>query len=399
MTQLVDRPVVVVGASLGGARVVQSLRDNGYHGQIVLVGSEEELPYDRPPLSKELLRSDAGATRLITQDQLDALRIDTRLGVRATALDVATRTVSLDTGEVLPYGFLVIATGSAPVQIEEWGHFAGVHQLRTWEDCVALREELKPGKRLVIVGAGFIGAEVAHSARELGTEVVVLDNTDAPLARAIGSFFGEMTRAIHHDAGVELHHGISVSGFVGDERVRGVRLADGSVVAADSVLVCVGARPVVDWLRDSGLVLQDGVVCDEHLSAAPGVYAIGDVCNFHNVLLDERMRIEHWTNVGEQANYVAKAITTGETGEGFGSLPFVWSEQFGLKIEVIGRPRPTDTVRVVEGSLESHQLIAVYERDGRDVAAIGFDSPRGMFRLRRQLLAELTSARASVVAG
>ena len=396
MIRPADRPVVVVGASLGGARVVQALRDNGYVGSIVLVGGERELPYDRPPLSKELLRADTGATPLITGEQLTDMSVDVRLGVWASSLDVAGKTVTLSTGEELAYSSLVIATGSAPLVFDEWGNFPGVHQLRTWEDCVALREELQPGKRLVIVGAGFIGSEVAYSARQLDVEVVILDNTEAPLSRAIGSFFGGMTKAIHEEAGVELHHEVTVVGLEGDDRVRGVRLADGSFVEADSVLVCVGARPVVDWLRGSGLELQNGVVCDEHLSAAPDVYAIGDVCNFHNVLLDERMRVEHWTNVGEQASYVAKTIAEDKKGDGFGSLPFVWSEQFGIKIEVIGRPRPTDTVRIVEGSLEDRQLLAVYERDdGREVAAISFNSPRSMFQIRRRFLAELNAARAS----
>ncbi|MEU1692610.1 NAD(P)/FAD-dependent oxidoreductase [Streptomyces sp. NPDC005774] len=391
--------MVVVGGSLGGVRVVQALRDQGYRGRVVLIGAETELPYDRPPLSKELLRSGDGPNLLITADQLAALDIEVRLGVRATALDSAAKTVTLSSGDELGFSSLVIATGSTPRYFPEWGNFAGVHQLRTFADCAGLREELRPGTRLVIVGAGFIGAEVAYSARQLGVEVVILDNTEAPLAQAIGSFFGDMTRAIHEDAGVELHHGITVVGFEGDARVRGVRLADGSFIEADTVLVCIGARPAVDWLQGSGLELENGVVCDATLTAAPDVYSIGDVSNFHNMLLDERMRVEHWTNVGEQAAYVAKVIATGKKGDGFGSLPFVWSEQFGIKIEVVGRPRPTDAVRIVEGSREDRQFLAVYERDGREVAAIAFNSPRSMFQLRRRFLAELNAARASVTVG
>jgi len=218
----------------------------------------------------------------------------------------------------------------------------------------------------------------------------MLDNTEAPLARALGVTFGDVTRHIHEEAGIELHHEITVAGLVGDERVRGVRLDDGTVVDADAVLISIGARPNVEWLEGSGLTLDNGVVCGPHLEAAPGVFAIGDVCNFPNELLDERMRVEHWTNVGEQATYVARTITQGRQQKGFRSLPFVWSEQFGIKIEVVGRPRPTDTVRVVEGSLEERQFLAIYEREGRDVAAIAFNTPRSMFQLRRRWLTELT---------
>lgn len=392
MTLGVGPPVVVVGASLAGIRVVQSLRDHGYAGPIVLVGAESELPYDRPPLSKALMRSDAGPEYLVREDELAELDVDLHLGVRATGLDLALKQVALYSGESITYSSLVIATGSVPCSIPEWGSPPGVHYLRTFEDCVDLRGELTPGARLVIIGAGFIGAEIASTARGLGVEVTVLDNTQAPLTRAIGPFFAETTEAIHRDAGVDLYNEVSVARIEGEGRVRGVRLADGRFMPADAVLVCIGARPAVDWLQGSGLTLDDGVVCDAGLSAAPDVYAVGDVCNFPNVLLGERMRVEHWTNAGEQATYVAKSIASGAAGSGFGSLPFVWSEQFGYKIEVVGRPRRSDTIRLIEGSLEERRFLAAYQRDGRDVGAIAFNAPGSMFRLRRRLLAELTAA-------
>lgn len=401
MTQPSDRPVVVVGASLAGVRTVQGLRDHGYEGQIILIGAEQELPYDRPPLSKDLLSSAElpEPKFLITADQLASLDVDVRLGTRASALDVNAKTITLSTGEELGYGTVVIATGSAALSRDEWGHYDGVHRLRTFEDCLALRADLHRGHRLAIVGAGFIGTEVASSARRLGLEVTILDNTAAPLTAAIGTHFAELTTTIHREAGIELRSNISIAGFEGGDRVRGVRLTDGTLIEADTVLVSIGARPAVDWLEGSGLELGNGVVCDHTLMAAPGVYAIGDVANFHNVLLDERMRVEHWTNAGEQATYVAKAIATGETGNGFGSLPFVWSEQFGIKIEIIGRPQAGDTVRLVDGSLADRQFAAVYERDGREVGAIAFNSPRSMFQLRRRFLAEFAAARTSPTAG
>lgn len=380
-------PVVVVGASLGGVRIAQSLRDYGYGGGIVLIGAESELPYDRPPLSKGLLTgSDSPMPALLaSREELDAADIDLRLGVAATGLDPLRHEVTLDTGEVLAYSSLVIATGSNPFYIEGWGRPQGVHELRTYQDCLDLRAGLKPGVRLGIVGAGFIGAEVASSARRMGAEVVIVDNTPAPLSIAIGEYFADLTTAMHEDAGIALHHNVTVVGIEGEPHVTGIRLQDGRVIDADLVLVCIGARPAVAWLEASGLDIANGVVCDEYLEAAPGVYAVGDVANWHNTLLDERMRVEHWTTTGDQAKYVAKVIATGERGAGFGTLPFVWSDQFGHHIEMVGRRRPTDSVRVIEGSLQEQRFVAVYERGGVEVAAVAFDSPRAMLQLRRRL--------------
>jgi 3-phenylpropionate/trans-cinnamate dioxygenase ferredoxin reductase component len=396
MNRADDLPVVVAGASLAGVRFAQALREQGCRDRVVLIGGERELPYDRPPLSKHLLGVSDGPPLLVDAEELAALDVETRLGVLATSLDLEARAVSLDSGEEIGYSSLVVATGSAPLSPAEWRDMPGVYQLRTFDDCARLRAELLPGRRLAIVGAGFIGAEVASSARELGVDVVVLDNTAAPLVRALGPFVAETTRAMHQAAGVELHHEITVAGFEGDKRIRGVRLADGSFIEADAVLVCIGARPAVDWLVGSGLSLDNGVLCDASLTAAPDVYAIGDVSNFHNVLLGERMRVEHWTNAGEQANYVAKLIATGDPGLGFGSLPFVWSEQFGTRIEVVGRPRATDVVKVIEGSLEERQFVVVCERDGRDVAGVAFNASRSMLQLRRRLLAEFSDEQSRV---
>jgi NADPH-dependent 2,4-dienoyl-CoA reductase/sulfur reductase-like enzyme len=382
--------IVVVGASLAGLRAAEALRWGGFTGTLVLVGAEEHPPYDRPPLSKQVLAGNWDADRvwLRKPDDYEPLGLDLRLGQQATDLDVAGREVVLHGGERLPYDAAILATGAAPRRLPGTPQLDGVVELRTLDDALALRAAFEQQPRVVVVGAGFIGAEVAATARQRGLDVTVLEALPVPLSRGLGDRMGMACAALHLDHGVDLRCGVGVAGFEGEERVSGVRLTDGSVVAADVVVVGVGVAPATAWLESSGLELNDGVVCDEHCRAAPGVYAAGDVARWTNPLFDESMRVEHWTNAAEQGQAAAENLLAGEgRGTPFAPVPFFWSDQYDVKIQFAGRSRPGDDVEVVDGSLEAHRFVALYGREGRLVGCLGFSRPRLVMTYRR-LLAE-----------
>jgi len=367
-----NESVVVVGGSLAGLRTAQALRREGHEGPLTVVSDEAHWPpYDRPPLSKQVLVGslEPERVRLRVPDDLGA---DVRTGVRAVSLDVGARTVLLDDGEQLAYGALVIATGATPRRIPGTDALAGIHVLRTIDDSLALRAELEDARRVVVVGAGFIGCEVASSCRSLGHEVTVVDMLPLPLA-PLGSRAGEIVRALHEDNGVELRLGTGVAGFDGDERVRGVRLADGTTVAADVVVVGIGVVPSTGWLEGSGLELADGVVCDETCLAVGGdgrVAAVGDVARWQHPRYGSS-RIEHWTNAGEQGAHVAKVLVQGPEAAGpFAPVPYFWSDQFGKKLQFVGTCGDGDDFAVVEGSVEDGRWVAAYGRDGITVAAL-----------------------------
>ena len=386
--------VVVVGASLAGLSALEALRSEGFEGELIAVGAEPTLPYDRPPLSKQVLQGhwEPEKAALRDQSQYDALGVTWHLGRRATALDVAARTVTLDDGEPLAYDGLVIATGAAPRQLPGGQELAGIHVLRTLEDCLAIRADLETASRLCVVGAGFIGAEVAASARVLGVDVTVLEALPAPLARAFPPELGAACAGLHTDQGVDLRLGVTVAGFEGDGRVTGVRLGDGSVVEADVVVVGVGVVPETGWLESSGLRLDNGVVCDATCAtSAPGVVAAGDIARWPNNLFGETMRVEHWSNAVEQGAAAAQRLLAGP-GEAvdFAPVPYFWSDQYDTKIQFLGRCCPTDEVRVVDGSLEERRFVALFGRDGRLVGALAFSRPR-LLMAYRKLLAAKTS--------
>jgi len=382
--------IVVVGASLAGLRAAEALRRGGFTGTLVLVGAEEHLPYDRPPLSKQVLAGNWDADRvwLRKPDDYEPLDLDLRLGQRATDLDVDGREVVLHGGERLPYDAAILATGAAPRRLPGTPQLHGVVELRNLDDALALRAAFEQQPRVVVVGAGFIGAEVAATGRQRGLDVTVLEALPVPLSRGLGDRMGMACAALHLDHGVDLRCGVGVAGFEGEERVSGVRLTDGSVVPADVVVVGVGVTPATAWLESSGLELNDGVVCDEHCRAAPGVYAAGDVARWTNPLFDESMRVEHWTNAAEQGQAAAENLLAGEgRGTPYAPVPFFWSDQYDVKIQFVGRSRPGDDVEVVDGSLEAHRFVALYGREGRLVGCLGFSRPRLVMTYRR-LLAE-----------
>jgi 3-phenylpropionate/trans-cinnamate dioxygenase ferredoxin reductase component len=395
--------IVIVGASLGGLRSAQALRRLGHQGEIVALGDERHMPYDRPPLSKEVLEGkwDVARTRLMRPED-EALGVDWRLGVRAESLDLEARKVALASGERVAYDALVIATGSAARRIPSTPPLAGIHVLRTLDDALALRAELERGPRVAVIGAGFIGMEVAATCRARGLEVSVVEALAAPLERGLGRELGASVGEIHREHGVDLRCGIGVARFLGSERVEGLELADGGRIAADVVVVGVGSAPNTSWLASSGLELADGVVCDAACRAtrAANVVAVGDVARWPNALFDgESMRIEHWTNATEQADHAAATLLAGDGAVSpFAPVPFVWSDQFDCKLQIAGRIASGDESRVVDGSLAERRFVVAFGRAGRLTGVIGMNRPRIVLKLRgmireRRAFAEATAAR------
>ena len=385
--------MLVVGASLAGLRAAEELRRLGFDGRLVVAGAEQHLPYDRPPLSKELLAGDWEPAQVALRKQgYDDLDVEWRLGVRATALDTAARTVTLADGDVLAFDGCVIATGSTPRTLPDTPALPGIHVLRSLDDCLALRADLDHSPRVVVVGAGFIGAEVAATCRGRHLDVTLLEALPTPMVRGLGPVLGDVLGRLHRDHGVDLRTGVGVAGFEGTERVERVLLDDGTAVEADVVVVGVGVVPATEWLEGSGLTLDNGIVCDATLLAAPGITAAGDVCRWPNPLFDgEPMRLEHWTNAAEQGVAVAaRLLTDDREAQPFAPVPFVWSDQYETKIQVAGLVRGDDEIEVVDGSLEERTFVAAVGRRGRLVGAVAFSRPRVLMQYRR-LIAERTT--------
>ena len=378
--------IVIAGASLGGLRTAQALRGRGkFEGTLTLIGAEPHYPYDRPPLSKQLLSGqwEPQQTLLDAPDAVDKLDLDLRLGVRAEALDVEKRELALSDGEPVGFDALIIATGATPRTLPNTPDLAGIYTLRTIDDSMRIRAELAKGPRMAVVGAGFIGAEVAAVARSAGLEVTLIEALPAPLANAVGAEVGEACANLHRERGVDVRCNALVAGFEGSERVERVLLADGSAVEADLVVVGIGVAPETRWLEGSGLELRDGVVCDATLAAAPGIYAIGDVCRWYNPIFEEEMRVEHWTNVIHQSRQVARNLLA-EPGAAkpFASVPYVWSDQYDASIQSLGHMRPDDTAEVLHGSLESLEFVACYQRNGIIVGGLTFNMPQQLSSYR-----------------
>ncbi|WP_329596412.1 FAD-dependent oxidoreductase [Streptomyces pseudovenezuelae] len=385
------RRIAVVGASAAGLATVETLRREGYDGTITLVGEEPELPYDRPPLSKQLLAAEWEADRLAlrTSADLAALDLDLRLGVAATGLEPGTRTVRLADGSEVPYDGMVVATGVRPRRLPG----EGAHVLRTLGDALTLRERLAPGRRLVVVGAGFLGAEAAAVARRLGAEVTLLEPAAVPLAHAVGTEVGHLLARAHVDQGIDLRCGVTVT----EVTEEGVRLAGGEVVEADEVLVAVGSLPNTEWLRGSGLALGDGVVCDEYCEAAPNVYAAGDVASWYNPLFGTSMRVEHRTNAAEQGMAAARNLLAAPAARRpFAPVPYFWSDQYDMKVQAYGFLRGHEEVAVVEGDLARRRFAVAYRRGDRVTGALAVGMPPRVLRRWRQAIASEADWRETV---
>ena len=387
------RRIVVVGASLAGLRAVEALREHGFDGELTLVGAEQHLPYDRPPLTKEILRGEWQADRLaLRPDGYDSLRLDLRLGCVAVALRPGPQAIDLADGTSILYDGLVIATGSAARRLPAAPELDGVCLLRTLDDALALRARLERGPRVVVVGAGFIGAEVATSCRSLGLRVTVVEPQPAPLMRALGREMGEVCAALQRDHGVELLCGVGVAAIEGAGRVERVRLDDGRTLDADVVVVGIGAAPATHWLSSSGLALRDGVVCDETCAVVGDeIVAAGDCARWYNPLFETEMRVEHWSNADEQAAHASRRLLHGARVGAYAPVPTFWSDQCGIKIQFAGHVLPTDAVRVVEGRPQDYRFVAVYERAGRLTGVLTFRRPRRLIEL-----SEMIAKRASV---
>ncbi|SDK48261.1 Reductase C-terminal [Nocardioides sp. YR527] len=374
------RQVVIVGASAGGLATGEALRRGGFDGTITLVGDEPHLPYDRPPLSKELLAGEWDLDRLPLRPSADieALSLDLRLGATATGVDLGRRVVVLDSGEEIGFDALVAATG---VRARRLPGGQG-HVLRTLEDAVALRDRLRPGTRLAVVGAGFLGAEVAAVARRLGCEVTMIEPAPVPLAHAVGTEIGAMLTRAHIDHGVDLRTGTGVSAV----HDGGLTLADGTEVEADEVLVAIGSVPNAGWLAAGGLPVDDGLVCDRYCEAAPGVYGVGDVARWHNDLFGTSMRIEHRTHAAEQGLAVARAILDPDRRRPFAPVPYFWSDQYDMRIQAYGYLRGHDEVRIVDGNLDERRFVAAYRTGDRLVGVLGIGTtPRTLREWRKKV--------------
>ena len=376
-----------MGGSLAGLRAAEGLRRHGEDGPITIVGAEKQMPYDRPPLSKQILTGKFGeeATALRIEDGFEA---EWLLGTRATGLDLDRRMVITGAGEI-PFERLVIATGAHPRQLPLAPPGEGVHYLRTLEDALTLRDDVLRAEHLVIIGAGFIGLEVAASATELGKRVTILEELPVPLERAVGAEMGAALAEWHRDHGVDVRLGMGVDVIEGHGRPEGVRMASGEVVPADTVLVAIGVIPSIGWLQGSGIDLDNGVLCDERLRVQvrgkprPDVVAAGDVTRWAHPAYRRPVRIEHWTNAAEQGESAALTLLQGDQAPVYDATPYFWSDQHGAKIQFVGETEPGDEIVMLEGGLPDSRFAAAYGRDGRLVAALGMRRPVRIMALQR----------------
>ncbi|WP_406206814.1 MULTISPECIES: NAD(P)/FAD-dependent oxidoreductase [unclassified Streptomyces] len=386
------RTVAVVGASLAGLSAARSLRKQGYDGRLVVIGDELHRPYDRPPLSKEFLAGTLGETELALETDDEDLRAEWLLGTRAVGLDRTERTVRLADGHEVRADGVVLATGAAARTLPGSEGLSGVHTLRTLDDARALRDELARGGRLVVIGGGFIGAEVASTAYALGLDVTVVEVAPTPLAGPLGETMGAVVSALHADHGVRLLCGVGVKGLSGETRVDAVLLEDGRSLPADIVVVGVGASPCVRWLDGSGVELDNGVKCgaDGRTSLA-GVVAVGDCANWYDPRAGFHRRVEHWTGARERPDAaVAALLAGGAVAPGVPRPPYFWSDQYGVKIQFVGHAAGADSVTVEAGAPGDRDVLAVYRRAGDPVAVLGMNQPRLFTRWRKQLAAAMS---------
>jgi NADPH-dependent 2,4-dienoyl-CoA reductase/sulfur reductase-like enzyme len=387
---MTGRPIVIVGAGLSGLRAAEELRRGGYSGGLVLVGDEARLPYDRPPLSKQFVRGETDDTTLRPAEYFAENAIELRLGVAATGVDIVAQRLLLADGDALDYDRLIIATGLRPRRIPGLPDASGVHVLRSHDDAAGLRDGLAGASRALVVGAGFIGCELAASFRSRGVEVVLVEPQPTPLAASLGEQVGTLVGRLHRSAGVDVRCGVGLESLVvEDDSVRGAHLTDGSQVAADLVVIGVGSAPVTDWLAESGIPLAEpsaggGVLADETgRTSVENVWALGDVAAWRRG--DAHRRVEHWTNAGEQAQLMAAALL-GVDGPAAG-VPYVWSDQYDVKIQVLGSTRGADEIRILED--DGRKFLVHYLTGGVLTAVVGAGMAGKVMRMRAELAANL----------
>jgi 3-phenylpropionate/trans-cinnamate dioxygenase ferredoxin reductase subunit len=393
-----DSTIAVVGASLAGLRAAETLRAEGHTGEVVLIGAEPHLPYDRPPLSKQFLAGTWGLDRVLLRpaEKIAALGLDLRLGHRAGALDVEGHTLELDDGSTIGFDGLVLATGAHPRLLPGAPQITGVHILRTLEDSIALGHAIRQeGARVVVVGAGLIGSEVAATCHAVGADVTVVEALAQPVERVLGAEMGAVCGELHADHGVTLltEAGVatlrSSGGGAGADAVgavNAVELDDGRVLDADVVVIGIGVVPTTQWLEGSGLEIANGVVADATLHVADDIVVAGDMARWFDQGLGTHVRIEHWTNAVEQGVAAARSLLAGRAdATAYVPVPYFWSDQYDTKIQVLGHPSPGDDVVVVEGSVRERRFVALYGRAGKFNAALGFSRPRQLMGYRALL--------------
>jgi 3-phenylpropionate/trans-cinnamate dioxygenase ferredoxin reductase subunit len=366
-----DQTHIIVGASLAGAKAAETLREEGFHGRVVLVGAEGERPYERPPLSKDYLRGEVGREKVYVHDEgfYAEHDIELRLNTAAVDLNTSNMEVALDDGDVLRYDRLLLATGSEPRRLAISGaELDGVMYLRSVYDSDLLHERVDHGGSVVVVGAGWIGAEVAASARQRGLEVTVIEPASVPLERVMGAEVGGIYRDIHTDHGVEMLMGTGIEAFEGDNAVERVRTSDGRLIECDFVVVGVGVQPRIQLAATAGLEMDNGIVVDEHLqTSVPGVFAAGDVANAHHPFYGGRIRVEHWANALHQGPAAARNMLG--QADPFERLPYFFSDQYDVGMEYSGFARDWDRV-VFRGDPASREFIAFWISDARVVAGM-----------------------------
>lgn len=381
--------IVIVGGGLAAARTAEQLRKTEYSGPITIVSDEVHLPYDRPPLSKEVLRKEVDDTALKPREWYDENDITLRLGSAARSLDTAAQTVTLDDGTTLGYAELVIATGLVPRRIPAIPDLEGIRVLRSVDESMALREHASAAQRAVVIGAGFIGCEVAASLRSLGVDVVLVEPQPTPLAAVLGEQIGELVARLHRAEGVDVRLGVGVAEVRGESHVEAVVLSDGTELPADIVVVGIGSRPATEWLEGSGVEVGNGVICDEAgRTSAPNVWALGDVASWRDAT-GHQGRVEHWSNVADQARVVVPALL-GRDVPSVVVVPYFWSDQYDVKIQCLGEPEAGDIVHIVED--DGRKFLAYYERDGALVGVVGGGMPGKVMKARAKIAAAVPIA-------
>ncbi|KAA0110287.1 NAD(P)/FAD-dependent oxidoreductase [Mycolicibacterium sp. P1-5] len=378
-----ENGILIVGGGLAATRTAEQLRKSEYAGPITIVSDEVHLPYDRPPLSKDVLHADLDDVALKPAEFYTENDITLQLGSAVTSLDTAAQTVTLADGSVLGYDELVIATGLVPKRIPSFPDLEGIRVLRSLDDALALRTHAARARQAVIIGAGFIGCEVAASLRKLGVEVALVEPQPAPLASVLGEQVGNLVTRLHRAEGVDVRPGIGVAEVRGEDgHVSAVVLSDGSELPADLVVVGIGSRPATDWLEGSGVAVDNGVVCDEAgRTSAPNVWALGDAASWRDAT-GHQARVEHWSNVAEQARVIVPSML-GQDAPSVIVVPYFWSDQYDVKIQCLGEPEATDIVHIVAD--DGRKFLAFYERDGVVAGVVGGGMPGKVMKVRGKI--------------